>query len=98
RPGRSTLGVQVDTATASLATVATGSTSATLVRRDLPSETKPFRVRLHLAERHLPFVIASEIYGGGGFLAVDLCPDGVEPARGGSGVQCLRGFRAGTRQ
>jgi hypothetical protein len=45
---------------------------------EFPYRDSAMRARFAFAERDDPFVIAAGIYGGGGFFAVSLGPDGVE--------------------
>ncbi|MEI6796885.1 MAG: hypothetical protein WCK39_08465, partial [Methanomassiliicoccales archaeon] len=44
----------------------------------LPFGGDPIRLRLAFCERHNPFLLTVSIFGGGGFFAMNLGPDGVE--------------------
>jgi hypothetical protein len=48
----------------------------------LPFMGDPVRLRLAFCERHNPFLLTVSIYGGGGFFAMNLGPDGIELIEG----------------
>jgi hypothetical protein len=51
-------------------------------RFSLPFTGEPMRLRFNASERHNPFLVALAPYGGGGFFALAVGPDGVETLEG----------------
>lgn len=49
---------------------------------NLPFNGDPVRLRFAFCERHRPFLLSVSIFGGGGFFAIALGPDGIEIIEG----------------